>query len=124
MSQNTPTWATLADASAANVDAAYAFVGVPAADNYTNTFTYPPENIGSNLFTITSDYAKTYNSTGGMVWKTYSLTDGTNIVFSGKVNHLGNAYDGETADYQMIIPEDGTGGDVNPTTWRIFIELI
>jgi hypothetical protein len=123
LSQTTPTWATLADASAANVDAVYTFVGGSAADNYTNTFSNAPENIGSNIFTLTSDYATTLSG-AATTWKTYSLTDGSNIVFTGKVSHSGTAYDGEAVDYQMIIPEDGTGGNEAPTNWRIFIELV
>ncbi len=121
--ESTPTWASLADASPENVATEYTFLDGAAADNYTNTFSNAPEDIGSNLFTISSDYALTLSS-GATVWKTYSLTDGSNIVFSGKVSSLGQAYNGEGADYQMIVPEDGTGGDGVATNWRVFIELV
>lgn len=123
LSEDTPAWATLADASEADVGAVYTFIASSAADNYTNTFSNAPEDIGSNLFTISSDYA-TSMSNSTTVWKTYSLTDGANIVFAGKVSSGGQAYNGDYVDYQMLIPEDGTGGDETTTNWMLFIELI
>jgi hypothetical protein len=118
-----PTWASLADANAANVTAAFAFINGALADNYTNTFTGAPESIGSGIFSLSSDYATT-RSGGATVWKTYSLTDGTNIVFTGKVSNNGVAYNNQDADYQMIIPEDGTGGDETATAWKLYLELV
>jgi hypothetical protein len=118
-----PTWASLADANIAQVTADFAFIGGSAADNYTNTFVGASENIGSGIFSLSSDYATTLSG-GATTWKTYSLTDGTNIIFTGRVSEDGTAYNGDTADYQMIIPEDGTGGDETATQWKIFLELV
>jgi hypothetical protein len=119
-----PTWASLADASVFNVTSSFSFLDGGVADNYTNTFTGAAENIGSGIFSLTSDFATTVSSGGVTTWKTYSITDGTNIIFTGRVSEDGIAYNGETADYQMLIPEDGTGGNEAATEWKIFLELI
>lgn len=123
MCEVVPTWSTLADADLTAVAAAYGFIGGAAADNYTNTFSNTPENIGSNIFSLSSDFAVTLSS-AATTWKTYSLTDGANIVFTGKVSTAGTSYNGETADYQLIVPEDGTNGDEDPTNWLLFLELV
>jgi hypothetical protein len=123
LSKANPSWSTLADANIAAVTANFTFIGGSAADNYTNTFVGTAENIGSGIFSLTSDYATTL-STGATTWKTYTITDGTNIIFTGRVSEDGTAYNGDTADYQMIIPEDGTGGDETATEWKIFLELV
>jgi hypothetical protein len=123
LSRANPTWATLADADIAAVTADFTFIDGSAADNYTNTFVGASENIGSGIFSLSSDYATTL-SNGATTWKTYSLTDGTNIIFTGRVSEDGTAYNGDSADYQMIIPEDGTGGDETATEWKIFLELV
>lgn len=122
ISEAVPTWSTLVDADVTAVATAYSFIGGSAADNYTNTFSHAPESIGSNIFTLNSDYAVTLS--GSTTWKTYSLTDGTNVVFTGKVSNAGLSYNGQVVDYQMIVPEDGTGGDETPTNWMLFLELV
>jgi hypothetical protein len=117
-----PAWATLADANAGDVTGAFAFLGA-GSDAYATTFTGGSESIGSNLFTINSDFAQTLSSAAS-TWKTYSLTDGANIVFAGLVSATGTAYNGHTVDYQMIIPEDGTNGNQVLTAWNLYLELV
>jgi len=113
------TWSSLADATASDMPA---YLTGAYSDNYTNTFTGAAENIGSGIFTtLTSDYAGT---NGGTTWKTYSLTDGSNLVFAGKVVENNVSYRGTTVDYQMILPEDGTANDQTATTYYLWVELI
>jgi len=119
-------WTTLADASPTDVEGQIAWLNLGAQDNYTNTFLNAPENIGSGIWTaMTSDYALTYNDVGTSIWKTYSLKDvSNNIIFVGRVLRDSKAYSGQPADYQMIIPEDGTSGDVTTTGWKLYVELV
>ena len=117
------TWSSLADADAATVTGALSFLA-SGSDSYANTFTGAAEDIGSNLFSITSDYAYTYDNTHAGAWKTYSLTDGTNLVWAGKVNAGGTAYNGEVADFQMIVPEDGSSSGAGATTYYVWVELV
>ncbi|RME31954.1 hypothetical protein D6789_01085 [Candidatus Woesearchaeota archaeon] len=121
-------WANLADADWAATETDYTFLNVSgSADDYNNTFAGAAENIGSLIFTtLTSDYATTLSS-GSTTWKTYSLTDasgGTDIIFAGRVVQSGTTYNGETADFQMILPEDGTANDNTPTTFNLWVELV
>jgi hypothetical protein len=121
-----PAWGTLADANGAAVTGVFGYLtgGAGVSDDYADTFIGPSQSIGSNIFTaLNSDYATT-GTTGTSVWKTYSLTDGLNIVFAGKVVENGNAYTGEPADYQMIIPEDGTNANIASTSWYLWVELV
>jgi len=119
------TWASLADADEATVNAMYTYLaGATDADNYSTTFTEGAENIGSDLYpALTSDFAYTTNNAYTDTWKTYSLTDGDEIVWAGRVIRDGTSYNGETVDYQMIIPEDGTGGTEVATTYYLWAEL-
>ncbi len=118
---STLTWSSLADATAADMPA-YLTSG---SDQYANTFTGTSENIGSQLYpTISSDFANTYDNTGAQAWKTYSLTDGTNLVWAGLVNAGGaNNFRGNPVNYQMILPEDGTAGDTTAVNYYMWLEL-
>ncbi len=114
-------WASLADATAADMPA-YLTSG---SDQYANTFTGAAESIGSQLYTaLTSDFASTYDDTGAQAWKTYSLTDGTNLVWAGVVNPTGaNNFRGDSVNYQMILPEDGTNADTTAVNYYMWVEL-
>ena len=122
-------WTSLQNANEAEVVAEFPYVGGAIADNYTTTFTgATPANIGSNIFTtLESDYAETL-SAGGNTWRTYSLRDGTGaFLFAGRVDVGNQAYDGSPADFQVILPDDGTGtsgGTGTPETWDVYVELI
>ncbi len=118
------TWSSLADADAATVTAAAAYLA-SGSDSYANTFTGAAESIGSQLYpTITSDFASTYDDAGTQAWKTYSLTDGTNLVWAGVVNAAGaNNFRGDVVNYQMILPEDGTAGDTTAVNYYLWLEL-
>lgn len=120
-------WTNLADVGEAPVEANYTFLTTGnTSDDYSATFLGGSENIGSQIFTtLSSDYAQTLNSSSVAHWKTYSLGDGTNLVFAGKVDPSAAAYDGSSVDYQVILPEDGTGAnDGAATTWSVYVELI
>ncbi|MBN1645470.1 hypothetical protein JW868_00350 [Candidatus Woesearchaeota archaeon] len=124
--ESSVTWTSLADADATAVTANFTWLATAGdADNYTNTFNNTAENIGSGIFsTLTSDYALTLQAGAGDYWKTYSLTDGASIVFATPVQEDQNAYRAETADYQMILPENGDGGDTTADTYYFWVELV
>ncbi|MFP4195427.1 MAG: hypothetical protein ACLFSN_01545 [Candidatus Woesearchaeota archaeon] len=121
-----PDWSSVSDADESAVLSDFSHLDTPDADNYSATFTGEIEDIDSALYdTVESDYAITYDSSETGIWKTYSLQDAANnIVFAGRVHEGGNeSYKGTTVDYQMILPEDGTGGDDTATTYTLFAEL-
>jgi hypothetical protein len=119
----TPSWATLADATVTDMSA---YMEGAFTDNYTTTFDEASENIGSGIFeALSSDFAYTYNNAGVDTWKTYSLKDGEDdLVWAGRVSEDGTSYKNTVADYQMIVPEDGTDGDETATTYNLWVELI
>jgi hypothetical protein len=91
-------------------------------DNFTNTFNGTAD-VDSGIFSLSN--APTATTNGGTGWFTYALYDGTNMVWAGNVRPAGDtAYDASTSvQYQMIVPEDGTGGDTNPTSYDLWVEL-
>lgn len=124
-SNGTVTWSSLVDADYTTVTDRYTFLASGSgSDDYNSTFNYTSAiSIGSNIFSLTSDYAVT-ETTGTSDWRTFSLTDGTEIVWAGQVVEDGSAYRaGTTVDYQMIIPEDGTSNDQTPTEYNLWVEL-
>lgn len=116
-----PVWASIADAAVGQMPAL--LTGGSDSDNYTSTFVGGSESIGSNLYSVSSDYATTLSSAAS-VWKTYSLWDTTDLIWAGKVVEDGTSYSGSTVDYQMILPEDGTAGDTAATAYNLWVELV
>ncbi|UCD03879.1 MAG: hypothetical protein JSW73_05050 [Candidatus Woesearchaeota archaeon] len=91
-------------------------------DRYNNTF-IGSILMDSDLFSI---YARrcTTQSAESTNWYTYSLDDGTGVlVWAGEVVTGGTDYENETADYQILLPEDGTGGDETASTFYLWVEL-
>ena len=122
-SVGTVNWANLATATSGDVTANNAYLAT-GSDNYDATFIGASEDIGSNIFTINANFSSTA-SNGGTDWKTYALDDGSaNSVFAGKVNAGNQDYAGAAADYQMIIPEDGTAGNTLATSYNLWVELV
>ena len=64
--------------------------------------------------------ARTFNSTGRPYWNTMYLSDGNAGFFAGEVDQ-GTSFNGEYADYQMILPEDGS--ESGGTEYGIYLEL-
>ena len=92
-----------------------------AEETFSGSVTLP-----SGIFTgIDTIRAQTFDEGSTPTWNTFALTDGSNTIFAGQVNPTGaNDYRGETVNYQMIVPEDGTEGDNTPTTYNLWVELI
>lgn len=121
----TPTWGGTEGATQVEVVTAYTHLATDAdADSYNNTFT----NSGilpTNILTITGgNYASTYDETGVEFWNTYSLYDGTNVIFAAEVDEDKESYKNTVVDYQMIVPEDGSNEDTDVTTYNLWVELI
>ncbi len=116
-------WPNLLAATCTDVENVYSFL-TGASDNCANTFTGSASfNSGLIPLTIASTIAaSTLNNASTAVWDTLALKDGTNndVVFVGVAqNPAAYAYNGELANYQVIIPESSTVG----TQWNIWIEL-
>lgn len=122
-SNETVNWTSLSGASESEVTTAYPFLA-SGTDDYANTFGTTSENIGSLIYpSATSVYATPFPTASH--FKTYALKDGSgNIVWGGKVLSAANTtYDGSTADFEMLLPEDGTSNDNTVTTYNFWVEL-
>lgn len=122
-------WASLETNSDANeaavrtaVETAYAHLANAGdADNLASTFV-DTGDVDSGLYTLTG--VPRAQTLGGSGWYTYALWDGSAIVFAGAVDQVGGtSYDGDTVNYQMIVPEDGTGNDATATEYNLWVEL-
>ena len=118
---NSINWAGLTAASATDMPTWLNDTG--ATDNYQSTFTGASTNIGSQIFTtVSAPYAEPYPTASA--WKTFSLSDGTNLVWAADVNDGGaSTYNGQTAQFELILPENGTAGDETTTTNYFWLEL-
>ena len=124
---NSVAWGSLQAATCSDVETVYSFLA-GASDSCSNTFT-TTRNFDSDVTTdsvANAIAAQTNDDTPTAYWYTIALGDGgtSDIVFVGEVDSAGhNAYNGDTANYQVILPEDGSDGDTTATTYYIWIEL-
>ena len=122
-SNATADWASLSNATASEVTTAYPFLA-SGTDDYANTFNAGSKIIGSQIYpSINASYATPFPTGSG--FETYALKDNSNnIVWGGKVlSTAASTYDGSTADFEMLLPEDGTSNDNTATTYNFWVEL-
>ncbi|MFH1590414.1 MAG: hypothetical protein ABIC95_00660 [archaeon] len=128
---NSISWVDVtAAATGGEVTTQFTFLSdTPAQDNYSNTFnstgTVTSDVLGSGSIATVSR-ATTFANDGSDQWYTYALYDsgGSETVFAGEVSVDGTAFNGNVHDYQMLIPEDGTGADSAVTAWYLWVELV
>ncbi len=118
-SDGTINWNGLSDEDGTNMPS-YLTSGT---DDYTSTFTGASTDIGSKIYTISSDYATPFPTASN--FSVYSLKDGSgNLVWAGKVlSPAKPTYDGDSADFEMLLPENGTSNDNTATTYNFWVEL-
>ncbi len=119
----TADWSSLSNATESEVTTAYPFLA-SGTDDYANTFNAGSENIGSQIYpSVSAEYATPFPTASG--FRTYALKDGSgNIVWGGKVlSTAASTYDGSSADFEMLLPEDGTSNDNTATTYNFWVEL-
>ena len=92
-------------------------------DNYTNTIA-GTRSFPSQMFQgITTDYLTTLSS-GATNWYEYVVNDGSGkVAWVAEVVAGGTAYNSDTVDYQLMIPEDGDNNDQTTTTYYLWLEL-
>lgn len=99
-----------------NMDSAFSFL-TGANDAAANTGTNSANsafNIGSySVLASSKPKILTQSNTGAQVWETVVLTsntsDATKYVFAGILNNSGTAFDGTSANFQVIVPENSAG---------------
>lgn len=119
-------WEGLAARTGANIDTDFTFTAGDL-DSGTNTFTVDPSAIvvaGRSIDGSANTAAKTYNATDIPTWTTIALAGSSpaeaNYVFAGVISNDGEAYDGTSKDFQMIVPENAATGT---ETYYFYVEL-
>jgi len=126
-----PQWSNAFSASAVSdlAGAGYSYLVGAFSDNFTNTFDDTTQNFDdSNIIAAVNNAprATTTENGNGDTWETFALTDGAGeLVFAGVIQEDTTSYiAGNSVDYQMLIPEDESAGNVGTTTYNLWVELI
>lgn len=121
-------WGSLTLVTCTDMESVYGFLS-GVSDSCSNTFTTTKDFDSDATGDVVTGAiaAVTYDNTGSPTWYTIAVGDGGtgDIVFIAETTGAtyGTAYNGDTVNYQAILPEDGSNGDTNPTTYWIWIEL-
>ncbi len=122
--QSTIDWTSASIVNATSTDMP-AYLTDGAADNWATTFGGSASPDSAIYGSVTASYVDTYDNLQAATWRTYSLKDSSNsLVWAGQVIMGGTLFNGNSADYQIIVPEDGTGNDVATTTYYLWAELV
>ena len=136
-SNTVPAWATITTVNSSCIDPVFGY-NADWTDSGFKTFTSTSTaiTVGSvSVAAAANSSVFTYNNTGAPFWETISLTDKTpdytnatcnltttNFVFAGILNNNQPAYDGSTADYQILVPESERGSSA-ATLYYFYLEL-
>lgn len=89
------------------------------ADSADNTYSLSSTFEGLEL-SLSTSAVQTFNSGGTETWTTFLLDDGAgNPVFAAEATPNGDGFNGNSVDYQMLLPDqDGSG-----TAYDFYVEL-
>ena len=123
---STINWDNLDTATCSDVETSFNFLS-GASDDCDSTLTTTHDPSFKAITDIGATVAgQTYDSSGSGYWWTLAIKDNTaeDVIFVGEVdNNYHSAYNGDTVNYQVILPENGENGDTGTTTYYIWIEL-
>lgn len=126
------TWSGIVAENVSDVDTALGHMTANMSDSVTNTFTNSSNSVTVDVGTVAignDTTAATYMYVNGAAQTTnfeeVILYDGTDIVWAAIIcpNAEGFEEGAATHDYQMIVPEDGSGNTVT-TPYYFYVELL
>jgi hypothetical protein len=90
--------------------------GVDSADNtFSQSLTF--DGLGKS---ISTSAVETFDSSGSKAWATFLLDDGSgNPVYAAEAVASGDGFNGNSVDYQMLLPDQDSGG----STYDFYVEL-
>jgi hypothetical protein len=100
------------------------------SDNITATFQYPSThdpfpvagiNIGSGTCPTLNTYVN--DVTQDDDFEEMALYDSTSIIYATILENDLAGYDGQTYDFQMLVPENGSQGFTGATAYYLYVEL-
>jgi hypothetical protein len=99
-------------------------------DNITKTFLYPSTHspfwvAGTNIGSGACPTLNTYigNVSQDSDFEEMALYDGTSIIYATILENDLAGYDGQTYDFQMLVPENGSQGFTGATPYYLYVEL-
>jgi hypothetical protein len=101
-------------------------------DNLTATFsdqTHDTFYVGANVIPVDScptlnTYVNSVKNEGsGQPFEEMVLHDGSNLVFASILEEDQTGYNGESYDFQMIVPENGSAGFTSATPYYLYVEI-
>lgn len=119
-------WVNLSDSNATNVNNYYSLGDT--SDNATETLT-ESGSIDLDGTTYNGDAVSTNDGTDSAAWETVALEDNSSEtrqngadlpVFAGIVGQSTSAFNGEVADYQLMLPADDSA---DAETYNMYLEL-
>lgn len=120
------------DAALTTLDTAFAFLDgeddnatSTGSDDANSAFNVGQYTIGANSRPKITTHSNETNDVWEEVitWHDGDSSDNQSVVFVGILNDSGKAFNGDDADYQIIVPED-SAGDQSPTTYYFYGEII
>ncbi|MCK4997006.1 hypothetical protein KAS08_01765 [Candidatus Pacearchaeota archaeon] len=116
-------WSSIGCASTANMEAENTALGHFGSDNITATFNktggnYQIAGQAANNCPATNPYVN--NNTQDTAFQEIVLSVGGDIVYAANINATATGYDGNTYDFQMIVPEGTAAGN---TPYYLYVEL-
>ncbi len=100
-----------------------------SSDNLTKTFQYGTHNpfwaAGRFINGNTCPTINTYRSnvTQDTYFEEMALYDATSIIYATILENRLAGYDGQTYDFQMLVPENGSQGFTGATPYYLYVEL-
>jgi hypothetical protein len=100
-----------------------------SGDNITKTFQYGTHDpfwvAGRNIASGSCPTINTYigNATQDNDFEEMALYDSTSIIYATILENDLAGYDGQTYDFQMLVPENGSQGFTGATAYYLYVEL-
>lgn len=118
---NSVNWSALGAAISDDVSDEYIFL-LNGSDCADNAFNETVEWSSSILPAINTTAAPTI---GTSPWYTLALKEASSdVIFVGEIETPARpSFDGTPSNYQILLPENGDGGDANPTGYYVWMEL-
>jgi len=134
-SATTPIWANIKCANISDVSSEDAYLGTNQStdvDSVNNTFVnttgFPSFYVGSVLINNSKGCPGTmmYNASGVKSTTNFAevlLSDTSNMIYTSVLEQKAVGFDNRPHDFEMLVGENGHGGDMNPTTYFFYLEL-
>ena len=119
-----PDWQSIGTAAEGDIATAYPWIATGNSDSWDMTFSGTGSiTVAGNPVTTNRTTTLQYNASLTNFY-TYVLYDSATHIWAAVVDNDEESYSNETADYQMLVPENGTSGNSGVTSYSFYLELL